>query len=62
MWSDEVVPRLRERGLGADVAIRTFRLTGIGESAVAEILGEELLRRGDPRSRPTPDSRRSTSA
>jgi molybdenum cofactor synthesis domain-containing protein len=48
MWSDEVVPRLRERGLGADVAIRTFRLTGIGESAVAEILGEELLRRGDP--------------
>ena len=48
MWADEVLPRLRARGLGADVAVRTFRLTGIGESAVAEILGEELLRRPDP--------------
>ena len=32
----------------SDVAVRTFRLTGIGESTVAEILGEELLRRSDP--------------
>jgi nicotinamide-nucleotide amidase len=48
MWSDEVLPRLRGLGLGADVAVRTFRLTGIGESAVAEILGEEMLRRPDP--------------
>ena len=48
MWSDEVLPRLRARGLGSDAAARTFRLTGIGESAVAEILGEELLRRRDP--------------
>jgi nicotinamide-nucleotide amidase len=45
MWSDEVLPRLRARGLGADVAVRTFRLTGIGESTVAELLGDELLRR-----------------
>ena len=48
MWTDEVLPRLRARGLGADSAVRTFRLTGIGESAVAEILGEEMLRRRDP--------------
>jgi nicotinamide-nucleotide amidase len=48
MWRDEVLPRLRTRGLGRDVVVRTFRLTGIGESQVAEILGEELLRRPDP--------------
>jgi nicotinamide-nucleotide amidase len=48
MWSDEVLPRLRARGLGTDAVVRTFRLTGIGESAVAELLGEELLRRPDP--------------
>jgi nicotinamide-nucleotide amidase len=48
MWSDEAMPRLKAQGLGADTAVRTFRLTGIGESAVAEILGEEMLRRGDP--------------
>jgi nicotinamide-nucleotide amidase len=48
MWSDEALPRLKAQGLGADIAVRTFRLTGIGESTVAEILGEEMLRRGDP--------------
>lgn len=48
MWSNEVLPRLHARGLGADSAVITFRLTGIGESAVAEVLGEEMLRRGDP--------------
>ena len=48
MWSDEAMPRLRAQGLGAEITVRTFRLTGIGESAVAEILGEEILRRGDP--------------
>ena len=48
MWHDHALPALRERGLGADVASRTFRLTGIGESQVAEILGEDLLRRPNP--------------
>jgi nicotinamide-nucleotide amidase len=48
MWSEEALPRLRKRGLGMQTAVHTFRLTGIGESAVAEILGEEMLRRGDP--------------
>ncbi|HET7494534.1 MAG TPA: molybdopterin-binding protein [Candidatus Limnocylindrales bacterium] len=48
MWSDQALPRLRTRGLGREIAVQTFRLTGIGESQVAEILGEEMLRRPDP--------------
>jgi nicotinamide-nucleotide amidase len=48
MWENEVLPRLKQRGLGRDLVARTFRLTGIGESQVAEILGEDLLRRPDP--------------
>jgi nicotinamide-nucleotide amidase len=48
MWENEVLPRLKGRGLGRDIAVRTFRLTGIGESQVAELLGEEILRRTDP--------------
>jgi nicotinamide-nucleotide amidase len=44
MWENEVLPQLKAR----DLAVRTFRLTGIGESQVAEVLGEELLRRSDP--------------
>jgi nicotinamide-nucleotide amidase len=48
MWAEHALPRLRSRGLGADIAVRTFRLMGIGESQVADILGEELLRRPNP--------------
>lgn len=48
MWHDHALPVLRARGLGVDVASRTFRLMGIGESQVAERLGEELLRRPNP--------------
>jgi nicotinamide-nucleotide amidase len=48
MWENEVLPRLKVRGLGRELAVRTFRLTGIGESQVAELLGEEMLRRQDP--------------
>ena len=48
MWSNEALPRLRARGLGTEMVVRTFRLTGIGESSVAEVLGEEMLRRPDP--------------
>jgi nicotinamide-nucleotide amidase len=48
MWSDWVVPRLRGRGVGRDVASRTYRLTGIGESAVAELLGDALVRGRNP--------------
>jgi nicotinamide-nucleotide amidase len=48
MWRDWVLPRLEARGLGGDFVARTYRLTGIGESAVAHALGEELLRRENP--------------
>lgn len=50
MWHEEALPRLRGRSgsLGTDVASRTYRLMGIGESQVAEILGEDLLRTPDP--------------
>lgn len=48
MWMDEALPRLRERGIGRDRAVVTYRLTGIGESQVAERLGEELLRATNP--------------
>jgi len=48
MWADHALPALRERGLGNEVAARTYRLTGIGESQVAERLGEALLRATNP--------------
>ena len=48
MWADEALPRLHTIGLGADTAVRTFRLTGIGESQVAEILGDRVLREPNP--------------
>ena len=48
MWTDHVLPRLDARGVGAAVASRTLRLAGIGESQLADLLGEELLRGDDP--------------
>ncbi len=48
MWRDEVLPRLRERGLGRDLAVATYRLGGIGESHAAAALGEALLRADNP--------------
>jgi nicotinamide-nucleotide amidase len=48
MWQNEVLPRLRARGAGVDIANRTLRLAGIGESQVADLLGEPLLRATDP--------------
>jgi nicotinamide-nucleotide amidase len=48
MWTDVVLPRLVERGVGDDTDVRTLRLTGIGESQVADRLGEALLRRTNP--------------
>lgn len=48
MWSDEALPRLEAAGLGSPTATRTFRLTGIGESQVAERLGESMLRATNP--------------
>jgi nicotinamide-nucleotide amidase len=48
MWENVVLPRLRERGLGREQLVATFRLVGIGESAVAALLGERLLRAPNP--------------
>lgn len=48
MWTTEVLPRLEAIGLGGPVASRTYRLAGIGESQVAEILGTDLLRSSNP--------------
>lgn len=48
MWRDAVMPRLRDRGIGSERWARTLRLTGIGESAAAELIGEELLRAANP--------------
>lgn len=47
-WDGWVVPRLTERGAGEETASRTYRLSGIGESHVADRLGEALLRRPNP--------------
>jgi nicotinamide-nucleotide amidase len=48
MWSDWVVPRLRERGVGQGTAVRVLRLAGIGESLIAERLGEATLEASNP--------------
>jgi nicotinamide-nucleotide amidase len=48
MWDGWVLPHLVERGLGRDLVTRTYRLAGIGESAVAALLGEPLLRAENP--------------
>ena len=49
MWRDEALPRLEAIGLGTPAAVVTLRLTGIGESAVADRLGRLL----DPTARPS---------
>jgi hypothetical protein len=48
MWEEHVVPALLARSVGAEVASRTLRLAGIGESQLADMLGETLLRAADP--------------
>jgi molybdenum cofactor synthesis domain-containing protein len=47
VW-DVALPKLRERGLGSELWTRTLRLTGIGESAVVDRIGEARLRVADP--------------
>lgn len=48
IWHDVAVPRLQQRGAGVLGASETLRLQGIGESVVAERIGEELLRATNP--------------
>jgi nicotinamide-nucleotide amidase len=49
MWRDHVLPRLHGRGLGLDRAVTTLHLTGIGESAVVDLVGSDLLEAANPR-------------
>lgn len=49
MWRDEAIPRLTEERLGVGRASRTLRLTGVGESALVDLIGEEILRAPSPR-------------
>lgn len=49
MWLDHALPRLRERGLGIDRASTTLRLTAIGESALVDLVGKDLLEAANPR-------------
>lgn len=48
MWREQVVPRLRQRGLGADRAWHTLRLTGVGESQLVTLIGRRLLHSANP--------------
>ncbi|MFL5756263.1 MAG: competence/damage-inducible protein A [Chloroflexota bacterium] len=48
MWSEHVEPRLRDGGAGRGLEVRTLRLAGIGESVVADRLGDALLRASNP--------------
>ena len=48
MWSDWVLPRLRQRRLGDGRVVRTLRTYGIGESHAADLLGDAMLRRANP--------------
>src|SRR5687768_4669106 len=48
MWRESVVVRLRQRGAGVERGSRTLRLTGVGESALVGLIGEELLRSDNP--------------
>ncbi len=48
MWLEWVLPRLRAGSLGEDVAQVTYRLAGIGESVVADVLSEAFLRTPNP--------------
>jgi len=48
MWRDEALPRLQQRDIGVARVARTLRLAGVGESALVELIGEEILRAPSP--------------
>ncbi len=48
MWREGAIPRLRERELGVARATHTLRLTGVGESALVDLIGEDVLRTVNP--------------
>lgn len=48
MWREHALPRLQAGRLGVERAAHTLRLTGIGESALVGLIGEEVLRATNP--------------
>ncbi len=48
MWQQHVVPRLEAGRLGVTRVVRTLRLSGIGESALVDLVGEDILRARQP--------------
>jgi nicotinamide-nucleotide amidase len=48
MWRDEALPRLRERDLGLARVAHTLRLSGVGESVLVDLIGEQILRAPEP--------------
>jgi len=48
MWREHALPRLQSGRLGVERATHTLRLTGIGESALVGLIGEEVLRAENP--------------
>jgi len=48
MWRDEALPRLQAGSLGVARVSRTLRLSGIGESALVDLVGEDILRAPSP--------------
>lgn len=48
MWREHALPRLQAGALGVDRATHTLRLTGVGESALVALIGEDVLRAANP--------------
>ncbi|MEO8625695.1 MAG: molybdopterin-binding protein [Candidatus Limnocylindrales bacterium] len=48
MWREHALPRLRSGRLGVERATRTLRLSGVGESALVALIGEDVLRAANP--------------
>jgi nicotinamide-nucleotide amidase len=48
MWREHALPRLQAGALGVERATHTLRLTGVGESALVALIGEEVLRAANP--------------
>jgi nicotinamide-nucleotide amidase len=48
MFRDHVLPHVRQRSAGGVILQKTLHTFGLGESAVAEMLGEQMLRDRNP--------------
>ena len=48
MWREHALPRLKAGALGVERATHTLRLTGVGESALVALIGEDVLRAANP--------------